>query len=70
MNIIWSLGNSRAEAQTTFEGMTRTMVYHFHSRLNANNTDSIAKVVRVAQLFPLFVEEVDNRTLIEEVSKE
>ena len=69
-NTIWSLDNSQGESQITFGGMSRTGVDHFHSLFRENNQATIAEVVIVAQLFPRFVEEDDNRFLMEAVSKE
>ena len=45
-------------------------VIHFKNLFKAPNQASIAEVIRVAQLFPRFVEEEDNRLLMEEVSEE
>jgi hypothetical protein len=69
-NSSWSLDNSLGEPQTTFEGMARVGMEHFQGRFGANNQANIAEVIRVAQLFPRFVEEEDNIALMEEISEE
>lgn len=69
-NTIWSLDNSQGKPQTSFEGMAMVGVEHFQGLFGANNQATITEVIRVAQLFPRFVEEDDNRALMEKNSEE
>ena len=45
-------------------------VEHFKNLFKAPVHASIADVIRLAQIFPRFVEEEDNRVLMEEVTEE
>ena len=54
----------------TFEGMDNTRVEQFKSLYKEPAQESIAKVIRVAELFPRFVEEEENLALMEEVIEE
>jgi hypothetical protein len=69
-NTIWSLEDQHGVVESTFEGMARIKVSHFQNLFRADNQATIAEVVRMAQLFPRFVEEDDNRSLMEEISEE
>ena len=68
-NTIWSLLDDHGSLHDTFEGMASTGVEHFKSLFKALAQVSIAEVIRTAQLFPRFVEEDDNLSLMEEVTK-
>jgi hypothetical protein len=43
--------------------------HHFQSLFKDTKGTSIAKIVRIAQFFPIFVIEEDNLHIMEEVSK-
>ena len=70
MNTIWSLLDEQGEAHSSFEGKAKIGVEHFKNLFKAPNQASIAEVIRVAQLFPRFVEEEYNKFLMEEVIEE
>ena len=66
-NTVWILLDDRGMIHYTFNGMARTWVEHFENMFKSPPHESIAKVIRIAQLFPRFVEEEDNLALMEEV---
>lgn len=62
--------DQQGNLENSFEGMARLGKNHFQDLFRAENHASIEEVVRMAQLFPIFVDEEDNRSLMEEVSEE
>jgi len=69
-NTIWKLEDSEGREENTFEGMARIGVSHFQNLFKANNQASIEEVVRLAQLFPGFVNEEENQKLYEKVTED
>ena len=67
-NTIWSLLDEHGDTHTTFDGMDRNGVDHFKKLFEGPAHASIIEVIIIAQLFPRFVEEEDNKTLMKEVS--
>ena len=65
---IWELSSAEGEQVSSFDGLADLGVRHFGDLYTAQPGASIAEVLRVAQLFPRFVGEEDNRLLMEEVS--
>jgi len=70
VNTIWKLENQEGSMETSFEGMAKIGVSHFQNLFKASNVANIEEVVRMAQLFPSFVNEEDNQMLCAEVSEE
>ena len=54
----------------TFEDKARCGVNHFQNLFRAPEQASIAEVIRVAQLFPRFVDDGGNQELMKEVDEE
>jgi hypothetical protein len=69
VNTIWQLKDLEGNLENTFEGMSRLGKKHFQNLFKAENQASIEEVVQMAQLFPRFVDEADNRLLMEEVTE-
>ena len=59
-NTIWSLRDEEGVIHHIFEDKARCGVNHFQNLFKAPAQASIAEVIRVAQLFPRFVEEEGN----------
>ena len=55
---------------SSFEGLADLGVRYFGDLFSAQPGANIAEVIRVAQLFPRFVDEEENRSLMGEVSME
>jgi hypothetical protein len=55
--------------ETTFEGMSNLGKNYFQNLFKVETQASIEEVVQVAQYFPRFVDEADNRLLMEEVTE-
>jgi hypothetical protein len=70
VNTIWHLRDQEGNVENSFEGMERLGKIHFQDLFRAENQARIEEVVRMAQLFPRFVDKEDNRLLMEEVSEE
>ena len=68
-NSIWELSSAEGEQVSSFDGLEELGVRHFGELFMAQPGASIAEVLRVAQLFPRFVGEEDNRLLMEEVTQ-
>jgi len=69
-NTIWKLEDPDGRVENSFEGMARIGVSHFQNLFKANTQATIEEVVRLAQMFPGFVNEEDNQKLNAEVSEE
>jgi hypothetical protein len=69
-NTIWHLKDRDGNQENTFEGMSRLGKKHFQDLFIAENQATIEEVVCLAQLFPRFVDEEDNRMLMEKVTEE
>ena len=69
-NTIWSLRDDAGLEHTSFEDKARCGVAHFENLFKAPNHASIAEVIRMAQMFPRFVDEEGNRFLMRETSEE
>jgi hypothetical protein len=69
-NSIWELNREDGYLVHTFEGLASMGVEHFQAIFKAQEGTSITEIVQIAQLFPRFVEEEDNRMLIEKFSLE
>jgi hypothetical protein len=69
-NTIWHLRDQEGNLENSFEGMARLGKNHFQELFRAENQATIEEVVQMAQLFPRFVDEEDNRLLMEEVLEE
>lgn len=55
---------------SSLDGLAQLGKNYFQSLFKADSRSSIAKIVRVAGYFPLFVDDEENRALMEEVSDE
>jgi hypothetical protein len=69
-NTIWSLKDENGREHSSFEDLTQLGTNHFKNLFKADEQVSIDAIVQLALFFPRFVEEVDNRELMEEVTKE
>lgn len=69
-NAIWSLKNESGIEESSFAGMTRVEKNHFSDLFKAQESISIAEIVRIAQYFSHFVNEEDNEELMVAISKE
>lgn len=69
-NTIWSLRDDAGLEHSSFEDKARCGVAHFENLFKAPNHASIAEVIRMAQMFPRFVDEEGNRFLMRETSEE
>jgi hypothetical protein len=56
-NTIWSLRDQRGEEVTNFNELADLGTNHFKALFKAQEETSIAEIIKVAQLFPRFVEE-------------
>jgi len=66
-NTIWSLKNSLGNKVSTFEGLDRMGNMHFSSLLKVDNHSSMEEIVCLDDFFSGFVNEYDNKRLMEEV---
>jgi hypothetical protein len=69
-NTIWHLKDQDGNQENTFEGMSRIGKKYFQELFRAENQATIEEVVRMAQYFPRFANDEDNRMLMEEVTIE
>jgi len=69
-NSIWKLETPDGRVENSFEGMASIGVSHFKNLFKASNQASIEEVVRLAQLFPGFVNEEENQKLLEKVTED
>jgi len=69
-NTIWKLEDLDGRVENSFEGMAKIGVSHFQNLFKANSQATIEEVVRLAQMFPGFVNEEENQKLNSEVSEE
>jgi hypothetical protein len=69
-NTIWQLKDQDGNQENTFEGMSRLGKKHFQDLFRAENQATIEEVVRMAQYFPRFANDEDNRMLMEKVTDE
>ena len=67
---IWSLQHEEGNTHVTFEDKAICGVNHFQRLFKAPPQASIEEIIRLAQMFPRFVEEEDNRELMKEVSED
>ena len=66
-NTIWSLQDEEGTSHVSFEEKARCGVNHFQHLFKAPLQASIEEVIRLAQMFPRFVDEAGNRDLMMEV---
>ena len=69
-NTIWSLQDEEGSTHVTFEENARCGVNHFKQLFKAPLQATIEEVIRLAQMFPRFVDEGGNRDLMREVTEE
>ena len=69
-NTIWSLQDEEGITHVSFEDKARCRVNHFQNLFKAPLQASIVEVIRMAQMFPCFVDDAGNRDLMKEVSEE
>ena len=70
LNTIWCLEDDRGHRCESFEKLAETGVEHFHNLFKAPVGAHITEIMQVAQVFPQFVGEEENLSLMEEVSEE
>jgi len=69
-NTIWCLKDEAGIEHLDFEGKARCGVNHFEALFRAPAQASIAEVIRLAQMFPRFADEEDNRKLMRPVDED
>ena len=69
-NTIWSLQDEEGNTHVTFEDKATCGVNHFQRLFKAPPHATIEEVIRLAQMFPRFVDEKDNGELMKEVSED
>ena len=69
-NTIWCLRDGAGLEHFDFDGKARCGVNHFENLFRAPALASITEVIRVAQMFPRFAEEEENRRLMRPVDEE
>ena len=69
-NSIWEMPSAEGEPVSNFDGLADMGVKYFGDLYSVQSGATIAEVIRVAQLFPRFVDEEENRMLMGEVSME
>ncbi len=69
-NTIWEMKKANGELARSFEDLASLGVNYFKNLFKALEEVSIAKVIRVVQFFPRFIEEEGNDSIMEPVSKE
>ena len=70
LNTIWSLEDSMGRSHETFEDMAAIGVEHFQQLFQASKGSQLVEIMCIAQVFPPFVGEEDNLSLMEEVTEE
>ena len=70
LNTIWFLEDDRGRRRESFEELAGTGVEHFQNLFKAPTRAHIAEIMRIAQVFPHFVGEEENLSLMEEVSED
>ena len=70
LNTIWCLEDDRGRRRESFEELDETGVEHFQNLFKAPVGAHIVEIMQVAQVFPRFVGEEENNSLVEEVSEE
>ena len=70
LNTIWCLEDDRGRIREYFEELAETGVEHFQNLFKAPVGAHIEEIIQVAQVFPRFVGEKENNSLMEEVSEE
>jgi len=68
-NTIWGLKQDDGQTVNSFEGMSTMEISHFRDLFKAHAGMSIAEIVKVARLFPHFVEKEEHFSLMMEVSE-
>jgi hypothetical protein len=69
-NTIWSLKDDNGREHSSFEELVQLGTSHFKNLFKVDERVSIDAIVQLALFFPRFVDEVDNRELMEEVTEE
>jgi len=69
-NTIWEMKKDNDEIARSFEDLASEGVNYFKNLFKAPDEVSIAEVIRAAQIFPRFIEEEDNDSLMVPISKE
>ena len=70
LNTIWSLEDRLGRSLETFEDMASLGVEHFQHLFQAPEGSQLVEIMHIAQVFPCFVGEEDNLSLMEEVTEE
>ena len=69
-NTIWRLQDEEGSTHVTFEDKARCGVNHFQQLFKAPQQATIEEVIKLAQMFPRYVDEAGNRDLMKEVMEE
>ena len=70
LNTIWILEDSMGRTHETFEDMASLGFEHFQQLFQAPEGSQLMEIMHIAQVFPHFVGEEDNLSLMEEVIEE
>ena len=68
-NTVWSLENEHGHVHDTFDGMASMGVEHFKNLYKVPTHATLVEVIRIAHVFPGFVDAEDNQALMEEVTE-
>lgn len=66
-NTIWELHDDRGNTSSSFDGLSEMGVKHLKKLFEAQTGTSIAEIIRLAILFPSFIDQEGNDSLIREV---
>ena len=69
-NTIWEMKKANGDIALSFEDLATEGVNYFKHLFKAPGEATIAEVIRVAQVFPWFIEEEDNEFLMAPITKE
>ena len=69
-NIIWEMSDDRGHKVSSFDDLSSMGVNHFKRIFSAQQGSSIAKTIKVATVFPCFVDDDRNESLLREASEQ
>lgn len=68
MNTIWKLKDEEGREANTFESLSNMGRNHFQNLFSKQREPTLAKVIRIALIFPQYVEEEEAEGLLGEVT--
>lgn len=70
INTIWQLQNEQGKFVNTFPQLAELATSHFKRTYSAPRDTNLAEIIKVAQLFPIFVDQEEGGELTTEVTLE